>query len=157
MRVTKLTVGKGRTSRPSEQEEWRKDYFEVEITIEDPAELEVAKANAEGLLSGWFSQISANAGHEVPDLDMHELEHDAAWRSWQKDNRGQCSLSVEEGKAGWIRIKTAGNTVLVLVKAMKAKNLDKISLGIFEYNLKGDFLQRRPLKEPEPEDTHPQS
>ncbi len=49
-------VGKGRTSRPSEVEEWTREYYEIEVLIEDPAELEVAKANLTGLIDGWLSK-----------------------------------------------------------------------------------------------------
>ena len=87
---------------------------------------------------------------ELPDIDLHTLEHDEGWRSWKKDERGVCSYPAQEGRAGWIRISKADNTVLRLVKAMKAKGLEKISLGLFEYKLSGDdFLQRRPLQKPE--------
>lgn len=95
---------------------------------------------------------------ELPNIDLHELEHDEVWRSWKKDEKGQCTFPVEEGKAGWIRIQNAGNTVLTLVKAMKTQNLKKVSLGLFEYKLSGeDFLQRRPLKKSEESSSDPHS
>ena len=73
----------------------------------------------------------------------------------KKDEKGQCTFPIEEGKAGWIRIKNAGNTVLTLIKAMQRQSLKKVSLGFFEYRFSGeDFLQRRPLKKPEESDPH---
>lgn len=96
----------------------------------------------------------AKAELEIPDIDLHRLEHDPEWRSWRKDADGRCTFAAEEGKAGWIRIKNAGNTVATLYKAIKRQGLNKVSLGLFEYKLSGDdFLQRRPLKEPT-EDPH---
>ena len=93
---------------------------------------------------------------ELPPIDLHELEHDQAFLSWKKDQRGQCSFPVKEGEGGWIRIQNAGNTVLSLVKAMRRQNLEKISLGLFEYKFSGDdFLQRRPLKKPEESSSDP--
>ena len=95
------------------------------------------------------------AEFEIPEIDLHELEHDEAWHSWKKDEKGQCTFPIEEGKAGWIRIKNAGNTVLTLIKAMQRQSLEKVSLGLFEYKFSGeDFLQRRPLKKPEESDPH---
>lgn len=56
MQIQRLVVGKGKTSRPSEAEEWTKEYYEIETLIEDPAELEIAKANLTGLIDGWLSK-----------------------------------------------------------------------------------------------------
>ncbi|MGB9854284.1 MAG: hypothetical protein ACPLRY_05725 [Candidatus Bathyarchaeales archaeon] len=56
MQLQRLAVGKGKTSRPSEAEEWTKEYYEIEALIEDPAELEIAKANLTGLIDGWLSK-----------------------------------------------------------------------------------------------------
>lgn len=68
----------------------------------------------------------------------------------EKDQKGQCSFPAEEGRSGWIRISKAGNVVLTLVKSMRKQNLEKVSLGLFEYKLSGeDFLQRRALRKPE--------
>jgi hypothetical protein len=55
VQLKRLVVGKGRTSRPGDAEEWVKEYYEVEVLIEDPAELEVTKANIVGLIDGWLS------------------------------------------------------------------------------------------------------
>ena len=93
---------------------------------------------------------------EIPNIDPHELEHNGGWRSWKKDDKGTCTFPVEEGRAGWIKIQNAGNTVLTLVKAMKSQGLIKVSVGLFEYKLSGDdFLQRRPLKKPEESSSDP--
>jgi len=55
MEVEKLRVGKGRTRKPSDAEEWIKEYYELEATIKDSSELEIAKANLTGLIDGWLS------------------------------------------------------------------------------------------------------
>ena len=153
-KVTKLVVGKGRTTRPSEQKEWLKEYYELEIELGDSSELEIAKANATGLIDGWLSKIpttppKAKVNVQIPNVDLHELEHDGAWRLWKKDGSGQCIFPAQEGQSAWLRIKNAGNTVLTLVQAMKNQGLEKVSLGLFEYKFSGeDFLQRRALKKP---------
>lgn len=92
---------------------------------------------------------STKAEINIPHIDLHELEHDPAWRSWRKDEKGQCSFAAGEGGSGWLRISKAGNTVLVLVSAMRREKLQKISLRFFEYKLSSeDFLQRRALRKP---------
>jgi len=123
--ATKLVVGKGRTTRPSE-EEWLKEYYELEIELIDPSELEIAKANALGVLDGWLSGRPSTGVTiqkeelKIPNVDLHKLEHDKAWRSWRKDEKGQCTFPVKEGQSGWLRIKNVGNTVLTLVQAMSS-------------------------------------
>jgi hypothetical protein len=54
-RVTKLVVGKGRTTRPGEQEEWVREYYELEIELADPSDLETARANALGTIDAWLA------------------------------------------------------------------------------------------------------
>ncbi len=81
MKVERLVVGKGRTTKPSDAEEWLKEYYEVEVAIEDPAELEVAKANLTGLIDGWLSSVrqrttgnqKAPASAPVPQLDAAQF------------------------------------------------------------------------------------
>jgi hypothetical protein len=58
MDIKRLIVGKGHTTRHGDMEEWDKEYYEIEVVIEDPAELEVAKANLTGLIDGWLTQVT---------------------------------------------------------------------------------------------------
>lgn len=43
--------------RLGQQEEWLKEYYELEIELEDSSELEIAKANALGTINVWLSPI----------------------------------------------------------------------------------------------------
>jgi hypothetical protein len=54
-KVTKLVVGKGTTQGDEKAERWVRRYYELEITIEDEHDIEVAKASVEGLIDGWLS------------------------------------------------------------------------------------------------------
>ena len=56
-KVTKLTVGKGKTVGNEKAGEWIKQYYEVEIEIPDEHELSMAKENAEGLLNNWLGIV----------------------------------------------------------------------------------------------------
>ena len=53
-KITKLTVGKGRTTSNEQQSEWSKLYFEVEALIEDEHQIEMAKLSLEGILDMWL-------------------------------------------------------------------------------------------------------
>jgi predicted thioredoxin/glutaredoxin len=53
-KVTKLIVGKGKTTSDEQNGEWIKNYYEVEIDVPDEHELSIAKENAEGLLNEWL-------------------------------------------------------------------------------------------------------
>lgn len=55
MRVTKLTVGKGKTTKPTEKEE-NKTYFELEMEIADKREVETARKNAIQLMEKWLNE-----------------------------------------------------------------------------------------------------
>ena len=57
MRVTKLTVGKGKSTKPTEKEENR-TYFELEMEITDKKEIETARKNAVQLIEKWLNEPS---------------------------------------------------------------------------------------------------
>lgn len=73
MQLQRLVVGKGKTSRPSEAEEWTKEYYEIEAVIEDPAELEVAKANLTGLIDGWLSKPKPSTAETREPKNIDDL------------------------------------------------------------------------------------
>jgi hypothetical protein len=58
MRVTRLTVGKGKSIKPSEKEE-NKTYFELEMEIADKGEIETARKNALQLIEKWLNESSS--------------------------------------------------------------------------------------------------
>ena len=66
MQVKRLVVGKGRTTRPGDAEEWTKEYYEIEVVVEDSAELEITKANLTGLIDGWLSASKPVARAPAP-------------------------------------------------------------------------------------------
>jgi hypothetical protein len=55
-KVTKLVIGKGKTTGDEKIGEWIRRYYEVEVSIEDEHDIEIAKANVEGLIDGWLGK-----------------------------------------------------------------------------------------------------
>lgn len=94
---------------------------------------------------------------EVPNVDLHSVEHDD-WHSWRKDDKGTCSFSAKENENGWIRLKNCNNDSANLYKAMKTQGIDEVSLGLFRYKISGeDFFQRTRLKKVEEKAEQPQA
>jgi hypothetical protein len=56
-KVTKIVIGKGKTTG-DEKAGWTKRYYEVEVSIGDEHEIEIAKANVEGLIDGWLDKTA---------------------------------------------------------------------------------------------------
>ncbi len=122
MQIQRLVVGKGKTSRPSEAEEWTKEYYEIEALIEDPAELEIAKANLTGLIDGWLSKSKPTLSETQKPQNINELF---------PENLRQL-LSFEE-KEGFCIIKPrqflGSENFAKIVEIVKAKGGEYISLG----------------------------
>lgn len=61
-KIVELTVTKGRTVRAGDREEWLRIEYSVKTLVEDESEMQVAKANVEGLIDGWLSAVIGPAG-----------------------------------------------------------------------------------------------
>jgi hypothetical protein len=140
-RITRLTVGRGRTSRPSDQEEWIREYFEVEADVSDlttEESLDQARMSLERKLMSWLSEPTAP---QIPKLDMAELER-LPWKTY-KDKQ-----PCEPGDSGWILTNTEGAEELV--KAIKAAPKEKLDLPPYQFTFSGkekQFISRRRMKE----------
>jgi hypothetical protein len=53
-KVTRLTVGKGKTTGNEKEQEWTRQYYEAEVLIEDEHQIELAKESVETLLDTWL-------------------------------------------------------------------------------------------------------
>lgn len=69
-KVTKLTIGKGKTTG-DEKTGWTKRYYEVEVSIQDEHDTEIVKANVEGLIDGWLG-MHVEAKPKPQDKDKPE-------------------------------------------------------------------------------------
>jgi hypothetical protein len=57
-KITKFTVGKGKTIGDEKAAEWTRRYYEIEVSIDDEHDIEMAKASVEGLIEGWLTGSS---------------------------------------------------------------------------------------------------
>ena len=88
-KVTKLTVGKGRTVGDEKAGEWTKKYFEIEAVIEDEHVLEMAKGSLEALLDSWVSGKSLTQ-EDKPKYDLSKIRWESA-----EGTRGPYEKSVD--------------------------------------------------------------
>ena len=148
VRVAKVRVGKGRTSRPSQAEEWVKEYYEIELEIGDDKELPVARDFALAQIDSWLAQ-APTAPEYIPQLDIGEI-NDLLWTTYKTKERAQPS------QAAWTFSDPARHgkrederVVEELVKAIRASENEKLQLGDMEYSFSGaekQFISRRPAK-----------
>lgn len=143
VKVERLVVGKGKTSRPGDAEEWLKEYYEIEAVVED-AELEVAKANLTGLLDDWLtSKPSSKPSAPLPQLDPDELAK-LPWKTY----RAKEPCKPEDG--GWIFRNTKGAEALADLIEKQGKGVTiQIGQHKFEVKFSGaekQFIGRAPVK-----------
>jgi len=143
--VKRLVVGKGRTSRPGDAEEWTKEYYEIEVAIKDPADLEVAKANLTGLLDGWLSTSKPKnrVPAHLPQLNPDELAK-LPWRTYK--SKEPCKAD----EAGWIFRNTPGAEALADL-IQRQGNGARVQIGSHKFEVKfsgnqRQFIGRAPVK-----------
>jgi hypothetical protein len=145
MQLKRLVVGKGKTSRPSDVEEWTREYYEVEAVIEDPAELEVAKAELKGLIDGWLSSSkpTTKQAPQLPQLDPDELAK-LPWKNYK--TKEDC----KPDEAGWIFRNTKGAEALAdLIEKQGKGAVVQIGAHRFDVKFSGaekQFIGRDPEK-----------
>ena len=141
MKVTRVVVGKGRTNRPSDAEEWLREYYEIEIQVESDREIPDARKWAMSLIDKWLSEAPTM---QVPGLDPEKLEG-LPWTSYQTKQR------CKPGEAGWIFSNTEGAEALVDLIKTQGKDIP-VTMGeghVFLIRFSGkdnQFISRRPKK-----------
>lgn len=140
-KITKLTVGRGRTSRPSEQEEWVKEYYELEADVTDLTTedgLEKVRVSLEQKLISWLSELVTP---QIPQLDMAKVEQ-LPWKTY--DKKAPC----HPGEPGWVFTNHEG--AQELVKLIKASPKEKLELPPYQFTFSGrekQFISRKTMKE----------
>jgi len=156
--TVRVRVGKGRTIRPGDQEEWIKEYYELEVTVEDPSEIATARANMLGTIDAWLNEavIAEKAKADIPKPDLAELEN-LPWTTYHTKTR------AKPGDAGWmknpeffkdVKEEPVRSLAIDLAKAIKAGG-GKLQLGEYEFSLSGEndrFIGRRPVKQKKAKD-----
>jgi hypothetical protein len=143
-KVTKLTVGKGRTVGNERDQTWTRQYYELEADIQTDHDIELAKGSLEALIDTWLKgelitpPVKNNIEKEqpLPGTDLLKLP----WKSYKTKQ------DAKEDEAAWIFSNTAGAEVLLAT--LKAKN-GNANIGSFDYQLQGkekQFISRKPVK-----------
>ena len=91
-KVTKLTVGKGKTLADEKAGEWNRQYFEVEALIEDERQLELAKNSLEALLDMWLRGENISPPEEKPSWDPEKIK-------WTQAHKGRLT---RDGMFYWV-------------------------------------------------------
>jgi hypothetical protein len=129
MQIKRLVVGKGRTTRPGDA-----------AIVEDPGELEVAKANLTGLIDGWLSKsfkspAQAEAQH-IPQFNPEELlKHE-----WKGRKTGEGQYAKGSASFGW-DFRDAFNEEVI-------KTLEKgpITIDQYQFTLAERIVQAKKKK-----------
>ena len=148
MRIVKVVVGRGRTSRPSEAEEWVREYYELEIEITDDKEISVARDYALSLIDQWLAQ-PPTAPEWIPKLDIGEIS-DLLWTTYKTKERAKPAQAAWTFSDPTRHDKPESRRVIEeLIKAIKASLNETLQLGDMTYSLSGNekqFISRRPTR-----------
>lgn len=145
VQLKRVVVGKGKTSRPGDAEEWSKVYYEIEASIDNSAELEAAKANLCGLIDGWLSphKPTTTSTPKRTQLNPQELGK-LPWKTYK--SKEDC----KPNEAGWIFTNTQGaETLSDLIKKQGKEAVVQIGDYSFDVRFSGaekQFIGRTPAK-----------
>ena len=152
-KIVEFTMGKGRTVRPSEGEEWIRKYLELEIRLPEQfteEDLHEALTRAEYLLDSWLEATEVQAG-AIPQLDIGEINA-LIWMSYK--TKQPCTKPDEPG---WIFSSAerhppdSQKAVQKLAEAIEKAPQNKLELGNVQYTFSGPkedpklFISRRPV------------
>lgn len=156
VKVTRLVVGKGKTTKPTEAEEWHKTYYEMEAEVPETYtldSLEEIRVQMEYIIDGWLSEGEVEAV-ETPQLDMAEIQT-LVWISYK--TKKPCEAPDEPG---WIFSDPSRHEpekqeiVSRLALAIEGAPENKLQLGETIYRFSGPkedprlFISRRSVEKP---------
>jgi hypothetical protein len=73
-KVTKLTVGKGKTTGDEKAGKWERQYFELEAIIEEESALELAKGSLESLIDTWLKGETISNQEQKPTWNAEKIK-----------------------------------------------------------------------------------
>lgn len=144
-KIASFRIGKGRTVRPSEGEEWVRKYIELEIVLPEQSTekgFREALLRAEQLIDSWLEAAEAEAS-KTPQLDVSELNA-LPWKNPKRE-------PAKPGEFAWLfgpgSQSGTEKGAEKLVEAIKNAG-GKLVLGDMEYTLVKNeaFIQRKPVK-----------
>jgi hypothetical protein len=53
-KISKIVIGKGKTTTDEKQATWTRLYYEAEVIISDESQIELARGSVEALLDAWL-------------------------------------------------------------------------------------------------------
>ena len=100
IKITRFVVGKGKTIKPSEAEEWFKNYYEIEAEVPQTytrESIEEIRLQIEAMITDWLSKGEHESKEKstVPDFDSEDLMKHA----WKGKRIGQGQYT--EGSLSW--------------------------------------------------------
>jgi len=144
LRVVRVRVGKGRTSRPGEAEEWVREYYELEVELGEGEDAGLARDWALSQIDQWLTQPSAPEW--IPKLDIADVDG-LVWTSYKTKER------AKPGEAAWTFSDPERHddpekrrTVRELSRAIQTCG-GRLELGDMIYSFSGSenqFISRRP-------------
>ena len=144
MKIVEFRIGKGKTVRPGDAEQWNRKYLELTIRLPEKyteEDFHVALTRAEYLID---QDLEAPEVAAIPRLDIADVDA----LSWKKRNKepaepGEFAWLFGPGSRGGTEQGAEG-----LVKAIQATTDGKLALGDMEYSIvkDGAFVQRKPVK-----------
>lgn|GEM_PF-2228748 len=143
MKPTRIVVSGGVSVNRETDKTWMKVEYEVEMALEGPGELEVAKAELTALIRGWLEAEALMmpmlaTAPAAPAMDGLES---LPWKTYR--TREPC----KPDEAGWIFSNTKGTERLL--EALKDGKGAPVPVGGWVYRLSGDqeqFIGRQPVK-----------
>jgi hypothetical protein len=96
-KISKMTIGKGKTTTDEKQTQWTRQYYEAEVIIEDESQIELARGSVEALLDAWLSGKSIVEEPKVKGST--KLPFDASKIPWidRENEKGKFQVSEDYG------------------------------------------------------------
>ena len=149
-----LTIEKGVTLKTGDN--YRRTTYTLEVDLSTGAKVDVARKTAENMIDQWLDEEKSllettKEVSGIPQIDIAELGA-CDWQTFQKQK-------AQPDEAAWVKNpieftswKDPPNVLLVLAKALKQAQDQKLVLGDMEYSFSGTgdvkdhFISRRPVR-----------
>lgn len=150
MKASRIVVGKGRTTAKGETE-WLKEYFEVEVIVEDEKQMADAKNWAESLIDGWLevpvkgavssqTQVKPTVpqqlkAEQIPNFDPEDLMS----HIWHQGSiqAGKTGTVAELKTYGWDFPRDQSGAAKFQPETMEVLQKGPVEIAEYEFKLSG--------------------